>query len=327
MSPVEVFAPGKLFVIGEYAVLHGARALVVALDAGIVARVERAPRWSLAAADLGVEGALEEVGRDPRAALLASAVEAGRRELALREPLAVAVRGSKPESRAKYGLGGSAASVVAILGALAAVAGADLAARPTRDRLFATALRVHREHQRGRGSGADVAASVHGGWLDYALAEGGPRIASAALPDGLRLAAAWSGVASDTPRAIDAFEAARLARLRGILDRFWAVAAAADRAALLEAVDAYGATLEAMGGDGPGAKRIAALVAAARAAGLAAKGSGAVGGDCAIALGFAPQELARLGESWRAIGARPLDVAVDALGVRVVGARGEAPHA
>ena len=50
----------------------------------------------------------------------------------------------------------------------------------------------------------------------------------------------WSGVASDTPRAIDAFEApSTLARLRAILDRFWAAAAAQDRSVIAETISAY----------------------------------------------------------------------------------------
>src|SRR5207244_2960241 len=129
------------------------------------------------------------------------------------------------------------------------------------DRLFRAALRIHRDHQRGRGSGADVAASVYGGWLEYALAEGGPRISQSVLPDDVRFAAVWSGVASDTARAIDAFESpASLVRLRAVLDRFWAALAAADRTAILEAVVAYGDELQAIAGSGPGARRIDELV-------------------------------------------------------------------
>jgi len=317
VSATTVFAPGKLFVTGEYAVLHGARALVVALDAGILVRAEPAPRWSVAATDLGLAGPLDEIAADPRAALLAKTIEEGRRELRVDGPLAITLEGACPASRRKYGLGGSAASVVATLGALADVAGHDLDARTTRARLFPLAFRIHREHQRGRGSGADVAASVYGGWLDYALAEGGPRISPVRLPEDACFAAVWSGVASDTPRAIDAFEApASLARLRAILERFWTAVTAGDRAAIVESVTEYGIALESIAGAGAGARRIAELVAAARACGFAAKGSGAVGGDCAIALGFAARGLATLADAWRALGAEPLAVAIDSKGVR-----------
>src|SRR5262245_13738069 len=132
MRDVEVNAPGKLFVIGEYAVLHGERALVVSLDAGITARAERSRRWRLLAPDLGLEAPLEHVLPDPGAALLAAAVAAARDELRIAEAFTITVRGSTAASCRKHGLGGSAASVVAILGALAAARGVDVADEATR---------------------------------------------------------------------------------------------------------------------------------------------------------------------------------------------------
>ena len=317
MTALEVRAPGKLFVIGEYAVLHGGRALVAAIDAGISCGVEGASTWRVSAPDLGVDGTLAELSGEPRSALLGSAVSAARDEFRLECPLRFTVRGTRPASRRKCGLGGSAASVVAILAAAVATVGEDLEAKRTRDRLFRCALAVHRRQQRGRGSGADVAASVYGGWVDYAPREGGPRIAAASLPEGIRLAAAWSGVASDTARAIEAFEGAgTLSRLRAILERFWMAVDAEDRAGILSAIDAYGAALEELAGGSPGAQCIGELVRAARACGLAAKGSGAVGGDCAIAITFDPTGVPAVEKRWRTLEAEPLAVSIDARGVR-----------
>ena len=228
------------------------------------------------------------------------------------------MRGTRPASRGKHGLGGSAASVVAILGAAAAANGIDLETARDRARLFSLALAVHRRHQRGRGSGADVAASVYGGWIDYSLGEGGARVAPAPLPAAIRLAAVWSGIASDTARAIEEFERqAALARLRPLLDRFWGAAACDDRPAVLEAIDAYGAALEELAGAGAGARRVAELVRVARALGFAAKGSGAVGGDCAIAVAFAPVDFEPLETEWGKAHAQPLALAIDTRGLRV----------
>jgi phosphomevalonate kinase len=328
MRDIEVRAPGKLFVIGEYAVLHGERALVVALDAGITARAERSRRWRLVAPDLGFEAPLEHVVPDSGAALLASSVVAARDELRITEAFTIVVRGSTAASRRKYGLGGSAASVVAILSALVAARGGDVADEATRSMLFSLALSVHRAHQRGRGSGADVAASVYGGWIDYAIGEPMPRVARVTVPGDVRIAAAWSGVASDTPRAIAAFEPrTHLAPLCAVLERFWAAIHAVDRNTILREIDAYGRELESFGA-GAGAERIADLSAAARALGWAAKGSGAVGGDCAIAIGFGDRDTGALERRWRAAGAQPLDVSVAADGVHAVSAAsGEELHA
>jgi phosphomevalonate kinase len=320
MRDVEVSAPGKLFVIGEYAVLHGERALVVALDAGITARAERSRRWRLLAPDLGLEAPLEDVLPDSAAALLAASVTTARDELRIAEAFTIIVRGTTAASRRKHGLGGSAASVVAILGALAVARGADVTDERTRSMLFSLALSVHRAHQRGRGSGADVAASVYGGWIDYAIGEGKPRLSPVTVPGDIQIAAAWSGVTSDTARAIAAFEPqAHLARLRAILERFWAAVRAVDRAAVLRELDAYGRELEGFGA-GVGAERIAKLNAAARALGWAAKGSGAVGGDCAIAIGFGDRDAGALEHGWHGAGADPLDVSVAIDGVHALGA-------
>jgi len=316
MKAVEVHAPGKLFVIGEYAVLHGGRALVAAVNAGICCRAEPASAWRLCAPDLGVDAAVDEITAGAPGSLLASAIVAARDELGVARPMSFHVSGSQPVSRGKHGLGGSAASVVAILGAAAAANGVEIEAPQERVRLFSVGFAVHRSHQRGRGSGADVAASVYGGWVDYALAEGGSRIAPARLPRALQIAAAWSGTASDTLRAIEQFETkAALGRLRAVLDRFWRAVEVGDEPAMLREIDAYGTALEELAGAGAGARRIAALVGAARDLGFAAKGSGAVGGDCAIAVAFAPADFAPLEAGWRAARAEPLPVAIDGRGV------------
>jgi len=328
MRDVEVSAPGKLFVIGEYAVLHGARALVVALDAGITARAERSRRWRLLAPDLGLEAPLEDVLADSGAALLAASVAAARDDLRIAEAFTIIVRGSTAASRHKHGLGGSAASVVAILGALVAARGADVADEATRSMLFSLALSVHRAHQRGRGSGADVAASVYGGWIDYAIGERMPRLSAVTVPGDMQIAAAWSGVASDTAHAIGAFEPRpHLPPLGAILERFWVAIRALDRDGMLREIDAYGRELESFG-SGAGAERIAGFNAAARALGWAAKGSGAVGGDCAIAIGFGDRDAGALEQGWRAAGAQPLEISVAVDGVRAVrAASGEELHA
>ncbi len=333
MDRTTVFAPGKLFVIGEYAVLEGGRALVAALDAGISCTVEESATTSwLAAPDVDVDCALDDAAATGRGAtLLANAVLEGCREFGIDRPLRVEARGTHFGIRRKCGLGGSAASVAAILGALATVSGADVEAADVRARIFPIALDVHRKHQQGRGSGADIAASLCGGWVDYSIGEGGPRFAPAAVPEGLRLVAVWSGMPRDTGAALAAFARVAeagpndsqrrrtlLARLRLVLDRFWVALERNDAEAMLRAVTAYGEVLDdlAMPSEDAGARRISELVAAAGAAGVAAKGSGAVGGDCAIAIGLDAERLRMAEDSWRILSAIPLSVNVDPMGLR-----------
>lgn len=377
----QVFAPGKLFVMGEYAVLFGGRALVAAMAAGIRCTVERRPAgWWLTAPDLDLDLELEAAFAAPPGRLLADAAFTGAREAGISTPLRVLVEGSHPSSRAKRGLGGSAAAVVAILGAMAAAAGNDVESPELRRRLFSLALDVHRRNQSGRGSGADIAASVNGGWTEFAWIDGVPHISAASVPPDIGLSAVWSGVAVDTNAALDRFDFLRsadplglgarpsnldrgpqssakheargttrnsLALFRGvprdsgagdrqradgsdysdglleskllvqlarILDRFWSAARAGDRDRLLDAVSTYGDQLEELNRDAD--SRAAELVRTARHAGAAAKGSGAVGGDCVIALAFQPSTLARVEEDWRRLGAEVLSLGIDLRGVR-----------
>ncbi|MER7701540.1 hypothetical protein ABTX81_01375 [Kitasatospora sp. NPDC097605] len=334
MTEVAVFAPGSLFVIGEYAVLHGGRALVVAVDSGIECRAAPSDDgWSLSAPDLGVDGPPEAVPQDTGARLLADAVDAGRQVFAVPGPLRLTVRGRGWGAGRKLGLGGSAASTVAVLGALAAAAGHDVCSAAFRRDLLPAAVDVHRAHQHGRGSGGDVAASVHGGWVDYRTLHGTPYAEPAAVPPRLGLAVAWSGLAADTATSIDRFH--RMGRPRevagvvdallGVLDRFWTASRTADRAALQDEIRAYGRLLEDLAhriAPREAAERVAWLTRAAAACGTAAKGSGAVGGDCVIALGPDDGALAAAREAWQRLGAEVAEVAPDDDGLRLLGTSG-----
>ncbi|MFE4513564.1 mevalonate kinase [Kitasatospora sp. NPDC056783] len=324
-----VFAPGSLFVIGEYAVLHGGRALLAAVDSGIECRVApHADGWWLSAPDLGVDAPLDDVPRDHGARLLVEAVRAGRTAFAGPGPLHVTVRGHGWGAGRKLGLGGSAASVVAVLGALAAAAGHDVSSTVLRRALLPAAVDVHRAHQHGRGSGGDVAASLHGGWVGYRTAHGTPHAEPATVPPGLRLAVAWSGIACDTAAGIDRFHRLGakaevdgfVAALTTELDRFWAASRDADWPAYRGAISAYGALLEDLARRiaPQQAERMARLTHAATDCGATAKSSGAVGGDCVIAVGTDGAPLADARTAWRRLGAVPLDVALDAEGLRTV---------
>ncbi len=330
MSGVRVFAPGKLFVIGEYAVLDGERALVAAVDSGIECHLAPSDEgWRITAPDLGVHGAVAGGAIDSRASLLVRAIDVGATAFPAVGPRRVTVCGRGDGVGKKVGLGGSAASVVAILGALAAAAKRDLDSPDTRREIFDLALAVHRDHQRGRGSGADVAASVYGGWIDYSIDAGGPRVGAAAVPPGLGLAAAWSGHSSDTATGIESFDrmrdgAAFVERMRSGLARFWRALERGDRAEMLAALGEYGTLLEDVATRlAPRlAPRMAELARAAVGCGVVSKSSGAVGGDCVIALGFDPGRLAAARDAWRRLGAAVLDVGVDPQGVRLIEAVG-----
>jgi len=127
-----VFAPGKLMIVGEYAVLDGAPAIAVAVDRGVRCSVDPADSVQIETPtgdDRFVRPALQHTSAAYR--------------FSDWNPTAL---DDKP------GFGGSAAACVA-----ACIA----AGRPATD-----AIDIHRRVQ-GGGSGVDVAVSIHGGMIRF----------------------------------------------------------------------------------------------------------------------------------------------------------------
>lgn len=302
-------APGKLHLTGEYAVLHGATAVLIAVDRRVIARATDADRG--AALSPFLVAVADELARvaGPRAAAAARriAVDSG----------ALYDRGTK------LGLGSSAATTVAATAC--ALAHDDPA--PTRDAIHAIARAAHAEAQgaRGaRGSGADIATSTYGG----AIAFTSGAVRPLHLPAELALIPFWTGAAADTAPLVAAIEAAR-AQDRGV-DRALAAIAAASQA-LVAACDA-GDTAGAIAALDAGADAVAALATVAGAAlipdpvvrarqalaalGGVAKTCGAAGGDVAIAA----IDRARVTEARAALveaGCPPLPLALDPGGVDI----------
>ncbi|GAB3675081.1 mevalonate kinase family protein [Salinisphaera aquimarina] len=175
--PIHVSAPGKLFLIGEYAVLDGAPALLTAVDRRVQVTITRSPdeRWHMSAVNLGlVDIALERDGALPAGTDAATATglkvfDAVRQTLAAQfetplPALSITIDSSDfARDGYKLGLGSSAAVAAALTQALAVAA--DLAL--SRAHTAALAISAHRRAQDGAGSGGDVAAAVYGGVIGY----------------------------------------------------------------------------------------------------------------------------------------------------------------
>lgn len=179
---VSTSAPGKLFLLGEYAVLDGAPALLTAVDRRVTVTVRPSSDgvWRVSARGLGVEGlALEAGGTLPaslpdstRAAL--RVFDAVRTQLhatlglAVLDPVEVIIDSTAFQHGGhKLGLGSSAAVATALTAALAIAAGLDLDSELDRDAetLRTAATAAHSAAQGGTGSGGDIATSVYGGLL------------------------------------------------------------------------------------------------------------------------------------------------------------------
>src|SRR5262245_2351577 len=141
-------APGKVLLLGEYAVLEGRAAICAAVDRYARARVAPGP-LRVEAKNLGI--AWEGAGEPPPALAAACALLSARGASAQ-----VEIDTSEfSQGEVKLGLGSSAAALAALAAALAP----DLSPK---DR-FHLAEDAHRAAQGGIGSGVDVAASTYGG--------------------------------------------------------------------------------------------------------------------------------------------------------------------
>jgi phosphomevalonate kinase len=324
MSPASTAAtaPGKLFLTGEYVVLGGAPALVAAVDRR--ARVDVVPGAGPLVVDSVADGTSDEIP-DALAGELpggdARAVVAAIRSLGLGHVggrVHVDTSAFVADGK-KLGLGRSAAALVAAAAACLAARGQFAPAR-TLD----AAVAGHALLQGGLGSGADVAAAVHGGLVEVRRRGRELAVAARELPAGLRLVVGWSGESAATTPLLSRFVAARehgaatLSQLGAEAERAATAVARGDADALLAATDASGRLLERLGGDldlpivTPG---LARLMAAGRRLGAAVKPSGAGGGDCGIALVRSATAAAVLADAWRAEGIAPLGLALATSGV------------
>jgi phosphomevalonate kinase len=276
-----VSAPGKMMIAGEYAVLHGAEALVAAVDRRAFARFRSgaAPEASREAAAAFAE-ARKVAGRGPTESVEAPTVDTSSMQMA----------------GTKLGLGSSAAAAAAAAGLAFADQGLDLESSEGRARTLDAALRGHRAIS-PRGSGADVAASVLGGFVRFRKLGDAVETHPVDWPTGLIARVVWTGKAartSDYIAKVDALAARDPAEHRAVMaglgneaDRFVSAVLAAEPLEVIASTAAYGEAMAALG-RAAGADivddTLAQVAKLAAGVGGAAKPSGAGGGDVALAL-------------------------------------------
>lgn len=236
-------APGKLILTGEYAVLDGAPALVIAVDRRAVARRNVGPRGSSEFLLAIVEELIARKGKDHPAARAATEIIVDstafyHQAASVRSgPRARRSTGSSPAidisvgvpGAQKLGIGSSAAVTVAAT-ALALAADCETVPVIDREEVLAIASAAHAAAQgpRGaRGSGADIASAVFGGVIAYqretpdrvawpidASARGPSTLAGGTAdrlswPAGVTIIPFFTGTSADTPTLVAAVHAAR----------------------------------------------------------------------------------------------------------------------
>ncbi len=353
MMEVTASTPGKLVLLGDYAVLEGAPALVMAVNRHAKVRISAKAGGvaEVSAPDMQVSQVPLRIGADGKPEWLGTADQAARLRLVdqtlrglLHEGLAPeAGRGFSlhldtseffdqgSEGLAKLGLGSSAALTVALASAMAVFVGRG-AATANRRVWLEHLLQLHREFQGGHGSGVDVAASLIGGVISYRLLEGGtqPRFEPVNWPKEVHTLFVWSGRSASTSDFLG-----RLAQWRGghgadYASHMGALGAIAQKASdavtheqgkgFVEAAAAYAAALRdfgtACGLDIFSAEHVQLAQLSAQA-GVSYKPCGAGGGDFGVAFALEPERLQRLERSVVAAGFRCVPLAVDEQGLHL----------
>lgn len=344
---IGVRVPGKLFVAGEYAVLEpGGRAIVVAVNRFLTVRLapradDRITVTSALTDFMPIELALGEP--DPRVPLVAAtigtcqrlALETGRYTTGF--DMLIDSELDDMVSGAKFGLGSSGAVTVAVTRVLARHYNLPLDTL----RMLKTALLASISVDPS-GSGGDVAASLLGGWICYTAPDRAdyaerlqartpiitlinqPWLRLSAFrvpaPRDLLLLAGWTGTPISTRNLVANFHTR--ADLTSETHRSFVADSNACVQAFVAALNSgndkevsrqlnhagtilhdYTSTLD-LPLQTPSLRMLSRL---AHALGVAAKSSGAGGGDCGIAL--VPQtQIRTLTAAWRAARIHPLDL-------------------
>lgn len=338
-------APGKVVIIGEYAVLEGAPALVMAVDRRVHVSLcpHDQPYCSVSAP--GLTAGCGRFRLDPSGLLWLEGDKAAFRLATHTVEAFFAASGNEPpcppfnlvlDSAAlmehgdgasrKLGLGSSAALTVALCHALSYYVATqhECVATLALDRL----IDIHAGFQGSRGSGLDVAASVCGGLVEYSRSPTA-RAVPGSLPPDLAYTFVWSGEAAATGSylaRIDEWRRNHERAYRQAMDSLADLAREGVRLArsndaegFLGSLDDYVDALQTLGHasdtdilSAPH-RRLRTL---ARRCGVVYKPCGAGGGDIGVGMSRDPEALVRFGDRLIAENFQPLSLNSERAGVR-----------
>jgi mevalonate kinase len=288
---ITVSAPAKLFLLGEHAVVFDGTCLLTAINSRLYVTLEKtnepvliidAPDVHLNNYQKPISDIGESFAREDPSSFIRSCVAVFAERYSLDHGLSISTRS---DFKREYGIGSSSAVVAATLYGLAQLFNVHLS---NDDILQMGVEAVQRVQQLG--SGADLAAAIHGGTLYYENKT--PRTAYPLTVENLPLLIVYSGYKASTvdyvsevgqlrdlyPAVIDPI----VQTMFTIVDQGRTAIEQADWQRLGDLMNIQHGLLHSLGVD---TSNLAGIVLRAREAGAwGAKLSGAGGGDCAIVL-------------------------------------------
>jgi phosphomevalonate kinase len=336
---IEASAPGKLFLLGEYAVLDGAPGLLTAVDRRVTVTVAPSDddRWHLSTPGLDLDALTLEAdgsipaGLEGRTHTQLRVFDAVRTVARCTGALSITIDSTAFFAAGhKLGLGSSAAVATALTAALSTAAGRS----PSREQIRILATEAHRSAQRGTGSGGDVASSSYGGLIGY-VRDTAPT--SLVWPQELEIMAVVTGTGSSTTDLVGKvadYAARDTAQYRADIERLAALADQAQDAVhsaedfLRLASDYFSALVEldAHAGAGIVSEHHLRLHSLAADLGGVFKTSGAGGGDVGLVFGRRGESAAQLAEAFAEAGAEAVPLGFGANGVTITPSTATATH-
>lgn len=333
---IETRAPGKLFVVGEYAVVEaGEPAVLVAVDRYLYLRVTERQSASTAATSDHVLAAIKVIDE----LRIARGLNERHFDIEIESEL------DETDGR-KFGLGSSAAVTVATIEALGRLYDLNLSVLQRFKLALLATITIS-----PRASGGDLAASTFGGWIRYTSPDrdalraqhtqhgilvalesdawSNCNVLRLPAPKGLTLLVGWTGSPASTERLVERVasaataqqdserRAALLARSRAcvdmLTDTLLSGGLGTPEANVPRAVREARTLLQQLGKDRGIVIETPALQDLCEIAerhGAAAKPSGAGGGDCGIAFATRSSDIPGILREWKQHGIIPLDLEV-----------------
>ncbi|MBO0961398.1 phosphomevalonate kinase [Neobacillus sp. MM2021_6] len=363
-SSYRVTVPGKLVIAGEYAVLENQQAVVAAIDRYMTATIEPNEINVLSLPLLGLGQVSWDISGktvlfslpDPRLRFIKNAITIAYQYLQEQsvsiKPCHLTVKSGLADrlTGRKYGLGSSAAVVVAVISAILRFHCEREEEAPSLDQIFKLSAMAHLQAQKN-GSGVDIAASTYGGWLVYTpfnqnwlrnellhgtklsqlIEKPWPNLSIIPIKAPLQLTfcVGWTKEAASTAPMINQFKAFRN-RNREAYSLFLKESSQAvagliqsfeenDCAAAISSLTENRKVLKQLG------KAAAISIETTRLMDLcdtaesfgSGKSSGAGGGDCGIAFLKGEAQMEELNKAWRSIGVQPIDMRISEMGAYV----------